>query len=104
MSDDGPGFSEADRRARLRPVLLGRQAGRGLGFGLPKCWRIVTLHGGTLRVRSRPGATVFRVGPADAPPPIHPPTDRPPPRMVPSTPASPLRGPGMASAVFAFVR
>ena len=70
VSDDGPGFSEEDREHAFDPFYSGRQAGRGLGFGLPKCWRIVTLHGGTLDVRSSPGRTVFRVSlpalPADA--------------------------------------
>ncbi len=61
VSDDGPGFTAQDREHAFDPFYSGRQAGRGLGFGLPKCWRIVTVHGGTLRVHSRPGATVFRV-------------------------------------------
>ena len=72
VSDDGPGFSEEERRHAFDPFYSARQAGRGLGFGLPKCWRIVTVHGGSVRVRSRPGATVFRVAlpalPADPPP------------------------------------
>ena len=77
VSDNGPGFTEQDREHAFDPFYSGRQAGRGLGFGLPKCWRIVTVHGGTLRVRSRPGATAFRVAlpalpaeswPADSPP------------------------------------
>ena len=34
---------------------LGREAGRGLGFGLSKCWRIVTDHGGRIEVESQPG-------------------------------------------------
>ena len=69
VADDGPGFSEADREHAFAPFYSGRQAGRGLGFGLPKCWRVVTLHGGTVRVRSRPGATAFRVALPPAPPP-----------------------------------
>ena len=61
VADDGPGFSDADREHAFDPFYSGRQAGRGLGFGLSKCWRIVTLHGGTIAVTSRPGDTVFRV-------------------------------------------
>ena len=76
VSDDGPGFTAQDRRHAFDPFYSGRQAGRGLGFGLPKCWRIVTVHGGTLAVRSFPGRTCFRVSlpalPADA---AGPPTD-----------------------------
>ena len=30
------------------PFYSGREAGRGLGFGLSKCWRIVTAHGGAV--------------------------------------------------------
>ena len=60
VSDDGPGFSAEERRHAFDPFYSARQAGRGLGFGLPKCWRIVTVHGGTLDVRSFPGRTAFR--------------------------------------------
>ena len=74
VSDDGPGFSEEARVHAFDPFWSGRQAGRGSGFGLPKAWRAVTLHGGSLRVRSRPGAAVFRAAfpprpPSPTPPP-----------------------------------
>jgi signal transduction histidine kinase len=49
VRDRGPGLSEIDRERLFDPFYSGRQAGRGLGFGLPKCWRIVTLHGGSIR-------------------------------------------------------
>ena len=32
-----------------------REAGRGLGFGLSKCWRIVTDHGGQVVISSPAG-------------------------------------------------
>ncbi len=48
MSDVGPGLSETDREHLFDPFYSGRQAGRGLGFGLCKCWRIVTMHGGQI--------------------------------------------------------
>jgi signal transduction histidine kinase len=38
------------------PFFSGREAGRGLGFGLSKCWRIVTQHGGSVVVNSVGGA------------------------------------------------
>jgi C4-dicarboxylate-specific signal transduction histidine kinase len=38
------------------PFFSGREAGRGLGFGLSKCWRIVTDHGGQVVVQ-RPAGT-----------------------------------------------
>jgi signal transduction histidine kinase len=55
ISDDGPGLSEPDREHLFDPFYSGRQAGRGLGFGLPKAWRIATLHGGRIDVSSPSG-------------------------------------------------
>jgi len=52
VSDTGPGMSAADREHLFDPFYSGRQAGRGLGFGLSKTWRIVTLHGGTIEATS----------------------------------------------------
>ncbi len=53
--DDGPGVSEAERRHIFDPFYSARQAGRGLGLGLSKCWRIATNHGGKVAVESSPG-------------------------------------------------
>jgi C4-dicarboxylate-specific signal transduction histidine kinase len=50
VSDDGPGISAEVRRHMFDPFYSGREAGRGLGFGLSKCWRIVTDHGGQVVV------------------------------------------------------
>jgi signal transduction histidine kinase len=50
VSDDGPGISPEVRRHLFDPFYSGREAGRGLGFGLSKCWRIVTAHGGRIEV------------------------------------------------------
>lgn len=61
VTDDGPGLSEKDRRHLFDPYYSGRQAGRGLGFGLSKCWRIVTQHEGGIEVESVPGRTTFTV-------------------------------------------
>lgn len=58
VRDDGRGFSDADREHAFDPFYSGRQAGRGLGFGLPKAWRIVTLAGGTIHIESQPGETI----------------------------------------------
>jgi len=52
VRDDGPGISESLRRHMFDPFFSGREAGRGLGFGLSKCWRIVTDHGGQVVVRN----------------------------------------------------
>ena len=62
VSDDGPGISSQDRRHIFDPFYSGRQAGRGLGLGLSKCWRIVANHGGRIAVESHPGeGTTFIV-------------------------------------------
>lgn len=58
LRDDGAGLSSTDREHLFDPFYSGRQAGRGLGFGLSKCWRIVTLHGGTISVESAGGQGV----------------------------------------------
>jgi signal transduction histidine kinase len=49
VTDDGPGVSEEIRSLIFDPYYSGRQAGRGLGFGLPKAWRIMQLLGGSIR-------------------------------------------------------
>ncbi len=50
IEDTGPGVSEEVRRHMFDPFYSGREAGRGLGFGLSKCWRIVTDHGGDVTI------------------------------------------------------
>jgi signal transduction histidine kinase len=55
VADDGPGISPEVRRHLFDPFYCGREAGRGLGFGLSKCWRIVTDHGGRIDVASQVG-------------------------------------------------
>jgi len=55
VCDDGPGISAEERRHLFDPFYSARQAGRGLGLGLSKCWRIVTNHGGRIDVESQPG-------------------------------------------------
>lgn len=52
--DHGPGFSPREREHAFDPFFSGRQAGRGLGFGLAKCWRIVSNHGGRIEIHSLP--------------------------------------------------
>jgi signal transduction histidine kinase len=37
------------------PFFSGREAGRGIGLGLPKAWRLVSINGGRLEIDSRPG-------------------------------------------------
>ncbi len=55
VRDNGPGISAEERGLIFDPYYSGRQAGRGLGMGLPKCWRIVRQHGGQLTVHEAAG-------------------------------------------------
>ena len=55
VSDDGPGIRPEERAHLFDPFYCARQAGRGLGLGLSKSWRIVTQHGGRIEVVSEPG-------------------------------------------------
>jgi hypothetical protein len=62
VADNGPGISPEQRRHIFDPYYSARQAGRGLGLGLSKCWRIVGLHHGRIDVASQPGqGAVFTV-------------------------------------------
>ena len=49
VEDDGPGVPEEVRSLIFDPYYSGRESGRGLGFGLPKAWRIMQLLGGSIR-------------------------------------------------------
>jgi len=62
VSDNGPGIPESIRSHIFDPFFSWREAGRGLGFGLPKCWRIVTSHGGQIEVDGGPhGGACFSI-------------------------------------------
>jgi C4-dicarboxylate-specific signal transduction histidine kinase len=62
VRDDGPGIAPDVLTHLFEPFFSGRQSGRGLGMGLAKCWRIVTLHGGRIDVETAPDAgTTFRI-------------------------------------------
>jgi signal transduction histidine kinase len=69
IQDDGPGITPDQRRHIFDPFYSARQAGRGLGLGLSKAWRIVTNHGGRIEVTSQPnhGATFIVVLPTGNP-------------------------------------
>lgn len=60
LCNNGPELTVVERTHAFDPFFSGRDAGRGLGFGLTKCWRIVTGHGGQIGVHSTPVRTVFR--------------------------------------------
>jgi signal transduction histidine kinase len=53
--DDGPGIKPDERRHIFDPFYSARQAGRGLGLGLSKAWRIAANHGGRIEVESQLG-------------------------------------------------
>ncbi|MBM3970654.1 MAG: HAMP domain-containing histidine kinase [Planctomycetes bacterium] len=62
VQDRGIGLSPDEREHLFDPFYSGRQAGRGLGFGLCKCWRIVEQHGGQIDCESSmESGTTFRV-------------------------------------------
>ncbi len=62
VRDDGPGIAPEIRPQIFNPFFSARQAGRGLGLGLSKCWRIVAdNHGGRIEVDSSPGGALFTV-------------------------------------------
>ena len=68
VRDNGPGISDEVRQHLFDPFFSGREAGRGLGFGLSKCWRIITDHGGYIVVRqpAMAGAEVAIILPCNA--------------------------------------
>ncbi len=62
VHDHGTGLSATEREHLFDPFFSGRQAGRGLGFGLCKCWRIVERHAGRIDCESSAEkGTTFRV-------------------------------------------
>ncbi|MCA9178332.1 MAG: HAMP domain-containing histidine kinase [Planctomycetales bacterium] len=50
VRDDGPGLSPREQQHLFDPFFSGREAGRGLGFGLAKSWSVVRQHGGSIEV------------------------------------------------------
>lgn len=50
--DNGPGVNGRVLEHLFDPFFSGREAGRGLGMGLAKAWRIIDGHGGRIEVRS----------------------------------------------------
>ena len=55
VTDTGPGIPPEVRPHIFDPYFCGREAGRGLGLGLSKAWRIAELHGGRIEVESEAG-------------------------------------------------
>jgi signal transduction histidine kinase len=62
VHDSGRGIGASEGQHLFDPFFCGRQAGRGLGLGLPRAARIVAEAGGELRWKSVPGyGTTFQV-------------------------------------------
>jgi signal transduction histidine kinase len=59
VQDDGPGIPDEVRSHIFEPYFSGREAGRGLGIGLSKCWVIARQHGGVITCHSKQGCTRF---------------------------------------------
>ncbi len=59
IADDGPGIPAHLQDTLFEPFVSGRENGTGLGLALAS--KIVTDHGGTITVDSRPGDTRFRI-------------------------------------------
>jgi signal transduction histidine kinase len=55
IADDGPGMDPDTATRAGDPFFSGREAGRGIGLGLPKARRLIESSGGSLAIDSRPG-------------------------------------------------
>ena len=80
IQDNGRGISALEGPHLFDPFFCGRQAGRGLGLGLPRIARMIALSQGELRWHSTPGqGTLFQF--------TLPRTDPPPPPLEPADPS-----------------
>jgi len=59
--DAGRGITDDQRQHIFEPFYSGRDAGRGLGMGLPKAWRLIQGHGGEIQVSSSPQGTTVTI-------------------------------------------
>jgi signal transduction histidine kinase len=61
VEDSGRAMSDIEREHLFDPFFSGREAGRGLGFGLSKCWQILRMHGGTIEVGGHTNSSRTRI-------------------------------------------
>jgi len=54
IKDDGRGLDAESARRAFDPFYSGREAGRGIGLGLPKALRLIEGSGGTVAMHSKP--------------------------------------------------
>ena len=55
FTDDGPGIPKKNLGHIFNPFFTTKEVGEGTGLGLSICHGIITEHGGTIRVESKPG-------------------------------------------------
>ena len=58
VADSGPGLSRGDREHAFDPYFSGREAGRGLGLGLCRAYRIAKLHHAEILMSGGPSGCV----------------------------------------------
>ena len=62
IEDNGPGIPPEHLPLIFSPYFSGRQAGRGLGFGLCKAWRLLGIMGSSIKAENRtPNGARFAV-------------------------------------------
>ena len=61
VTDTGPGIPAELRPRVFDPYFSGREAGRGVGGGRSKCWRIAEMHGGRVIVDSPERGALVRL-------------------------------------------
>lgn len=61
VADSGPGLSDFAREHAFEPYFSGREAGRGLGLGLCRAYRIAKLHGGEVTLAGGPTGCVATI-------------------------------------------
>ena len=61
VADSGPGLTDEAREHAFDPYFSGREAGRGLGLGLCRAYRIARLHRGEISLASGPTGCVATI-------------------------------------------
>jgi signal transduction histidine kinase len=66
VADSGPGLSNYARQHAFDPYFSGREAGRGLGLGLCRAYRVAKLHHGDITLAGGPAGCVATITLYDA--------------------------------------